>query len=282
MFTRKWLIVVIMLLISFWSYGQDNTSAYYDKTVKVALRDAGNKILLQAKDSTSLILPVKSLGDNRYELSFQNQLEIDPDNLVNIINSTLVAAKLSNHYIVEVIECSTKEVSYSYQIKRNKENSIVPCTGRKLPLDCYVIQILFMENSPALLTSKASVFLLIAIIFVLVFILFRKSKKGGINNTPENVITLGDYIFYFEQHLLKKGNAETTLTVKESELLKVFSQHPNQLIKRDRLLKEVWEDKGVFVGRSLDMFVSKLRKKFDNDTSIKIINVHGVGYRMEV
>ncbi|MBQ4822890.1 helix-turn-helix domain-containing protein [Aquimarina sp. MMG016] len=62
----------------------------------------------------------------------------------------------------------------------------------------------------------------------------------------------------------------------------IFSQNQNQIVKRDQLIKEVWEDNGVFVGRSLDAFISRIRKKFNNDRSINIVNVHGVGYKLEV
>ncbi len=72
------------------------------------------------------------------------------------------------------------------------------------------------------------------------------------------------------------------LTAKECELITIFSEKPNQIIKRDLLIKEVWEDNGVFVGRSLDTFISKIRKKFQNDDSINIVTVHGVGYKLEI
>ncbi|HNC32102.1 MAG TPA: winged helix-turn-helix domain-containing protein, partial [Cyclobacteriaceae bacterium] len=72
------------------------------------------------------------------------------------------------------------------------------------------------------------------------------------------------------------------LSRKETTLLKLFAENPNELLLRDRLLKEVWENEGVITGRSLDMFVSKLRKKLRHDPSVKLINVHGKGYRLEV
>lgn len=56
----------------------------------------------------------------------------------------------------------------------------------------------------------------------------------------------------------------------------------NTVVKRDELVKRVWEDQGVFVGRSLDTYISKLRKKLQEDDSIKITNIHGIGYKLEV
>ena len=75
---------------------------------------------------------------------------------------------------------------------------------------------------------------------------------------------------------------EINLSKKECELLAIFVVNPNQIIKRDELTKRVWEDHGVFVGRSLDTYISKLRKKLKDDKTIKFTNVHGVGYKLEV
>jgi DNA-binding response OmpR family regulator len=79
-----------------------------------------------------------------------------------------------------------------------------------------------------------------------------------------------------------KAAVEINLSKKECELLAIFVAHPNQIIKRDELTKKVWEDHGVFVGRSLDTYISKLRKKLQADKSIKLTNVHGVGYKLEL
>ena len=57
---------------------------------------------------------------------------------------------------------------------------------------------------------------------------------------------------------------------------------PNQIVTREELTKQVWEDNGVFVGRSLDTYISKLRKILKDDSTLKLTNVHGVGYKLEV
>ena len=79
-----------------------------------------------------------------------------------------------------------------------------------------------------------------------------------------------------------KQAVEISLSKKECELLEIFVANPNQIIKRDELEKRVWEDNGVFVGRSLDTYISKLRKKLKDDDTVKLINIHGVGYKLEV
>jgi len=72
------------------------------------------------------------------------------------------------------------------------------------------------------------------------------------------------------------------LTGTETRLLHIFALSPNQTIARTRLQKEIWEDEGIIVGRSLDMFISKLRKKLEFDPTIKITVIRGKGYKLEV
>ncbi|QHT66136.1 response regulator transcription factor [Rhodocytophaga rosea] len=72
------------------------------------------------------------------------------------------------------------------------------------------------------------------------------------------------------------------LTQKEARLLQIFAVRPNQLIARDIIQKAIWEDDGYFVGRSMDVFISRLRKMLKADVHLKIVNVHGTGYKLEV
>ena len=75
---------------------------------------------------------------------------------------------------------------------------------------------------------------------------------------------------------------QTELTYRETKLLKLFCSHQNKLLERDFITKVVWEDEGIIVGRSVDVFVSRLRKLLKDDPSVKIVNVHSVGYRFEI
>ncbi len=81
---------------------------------------------------------------------------------------------------------------------------------------------------------------------------------------------------------LNIDGTRTELTYREAKLLKLFCQHKNKLLERDFITKAVWEDEGIIVGRSIDVFVSRLRKLLKDTPSVKISNVHSVGYRFEV
>lgn len=93
--------------------------------------------------------------------------------------------------------------------------------------------------------------------------------------------SIGDYHFDYQNQLLNIDGKSSKLTNKEAKLLRILIQHKNQVIERDLIMKTIWEDEGYFVARSMDVFISKLRKYFAKDPRIKIANVHGVGYRLE-
>ena len=78
------------------------------------------------------------------------------------------------------------------------------------------------------------------------------------------------------------NNQNIVLTGTEARLLLIFAMTPNETITRSRLQKEIWEDEGIIVGRSLDMFISKLRKKLELDPNVKILVIRGKGYKLEI
>lgn len=251
------------------------------ETVKLALRDVGHRLLLNNQDSTSLVKPVIDLGNSKYQLSFENQLAISPDNLVTIIKQSFEKTQLPQHYLVEVMQCQDGEVAYSYQMNENVEKGIIPCSDRALHHGCYKIQIRF-NNLPKENTNSIIVIILTVLGVLSLLVFYKRRRKIRPNSEDQQYEAIGRFKFYPEQHKLIKEATEISLSNKECELLSLFIAKPNQIITRYELTKKVWEDNGVIVGRSLDTYISKLRKKMQDDTSIKLTNVHGVGYKLEV
>ncbi|MBN1820306.1 MAG: response regulator transcription factor [Prolixibacteraceae bacterium] len=101
------------------------------------------------------------------------------------------------------------------------------------------------------------------------------------NNAPVE-ISIGKYIFKPEELLLIFNNIPKSLTLKEAELISFFSGNPNKILGRSEILKRIWGSDDYFLGRSLDVFISRLRKYFKNDPDIKIVNVHGIGFRFNI
>jgi len=274
-----------MLLFSFWlKISPEEPNQLFPQRVKVALRAVGHQLLLAHGDSTSLVLPIKSLAENTYQLSFQKPLSLDPESLVTVMDSVFQKAELPKDYLVETLPCEAQEVAYSYQIINQVENNIVPCAGRVLPENCYTIHLTFNHLKTTSINKHFVFYALFLCGLVLLFLGFKKKQQVETSSATETSAfeTLGSFRFYPEQNKLVKQAEEISLSKKECELLEIFVANPNQVIKRDQLTKKVWEDYGVIVGRSLDTYISKLRKKLETDSSIKITNVHGVGYKLEL
>lgn len=276
-------LAALFLLGWFFSDSNKNNNEITE-SVKVALREVGHQLLLTNQDTTSLVLPIIELNSFKYQLSFQNKLSFEPSVLVTNVKNVFAKLELPSRYRVEVIQCSNNEVSYSYQMSIEKENTIIPCSGRFLPNDCYTIELKFTNTLTTFFTNQLLFGgLLMLLVIFLVDAKFSKrktvmqSKEKNTESTP-----LGSFLFYPEQNKLVKQALEISLSKKECELLAIFVGQPNQIITRNELTKKVWEDNGVFVGRSLDTYISKLRKKLKDDASIKLTNVHGVGYKLEL
>lgn len=253
--------------------------------VKVALRDVGHHLLLLNQDSVSLVNPVTNLDELKYQLSFEEQVVLNPETLVALVKNSFQKVNLPEHYLVEVVQCKDNEVAYSYKMNQNIEKGIIPCKGRQLKKDCYLINVRFTES----IVSKRSYsyawiicLFLFCIFGITLFFYIKRKPNVVVDENSENYTAIGKYKFYSEQNKLINGTKEISLSKKECELLTLFIEQPNQIIKREELTKKVWEDHGVFVSRSLDTYISKLRIKLNADESVKLINIHGVGYKLEI
>lgn len=98
----------------------------------------------------------------------------------------------------------------------------------------------------------------------------------------EHLLHFGNSRLDYPNLLLWVHASSRTLTQKEADLLRMLAQSPNQVLTRDHLLKTIWEDNGYFVARSMDVFISRLRKYLRSDERLRIVNIHGVGYKLEV
>lgn len=256
----------------------------FPEHTKVALRSVGHDLLLTNNDSMTVVLPIKANSKYKYQLSFENELSFLPNDLVAIVKDNFEKAELPVHYRTSVLQKSDGEVAYSYEMSANEENTIIPCSGRRLTSNNYIIEVFFKNNTAKdYLYKQGFLYMLLLVLFLFLFQLMnsKKAVPSKIKRAEGKYLEIGSFKFYPEQNKLVKAAQEIGLSKKECELLSIFIEKPNEIIKRDELIKRVWEDNGVFVGRSLDTFISKLRKKLSEDTSIKLTNLHGVGYKLE-
>ena len=105
------------------------------------------------------------------------------------------------------------------------------------------------------------------------------------NSKPVNAVEefeIGSFLFNSKLRILKKDDKETKLSPKEAALLKMLCEFKNDVMPREKALKEIWKDESYFTGRSMDVYIVKLRKFLASDSKIEINNLHGNGYSLQI
>lgn len=250
---------------------------------EMSLRKIGDALLSQSGDSKSRVLPIEKVSENEYQIRFENDLTFQPDSLVNTAQRLLANDPLTGDYIVNVLNSANAKVAYGFAISRNKKDDIVACRGRKQPTAPYTIDIKFKPTGTKLAKRE---YLLGGLPFLallgFIFLRTSKSRRSLPDDQFASKFNLGSILFDALHRQLIIENNTIDLTATETRLLLIFAVAPNELIARSRLQKEIWDDQGVIVGRSLDMFISKLRKKLEADANISIVVVRGKGYKLEI
>lgn len=105
-------------------------------------------------------------------------------------------------------------------------------------------------------------------------------RVRGKKNKESSVYMVGRFTFDTQKQTLTIGDKQVKLTTKESELLALLCAHANEILQRDFALKTIWVDDNYFNARSMDVYITKLRKHLKDDESVEIINIHGKGYKL--
>lgn len=265
------------------------------KRTEVAMRLMGHELLKCWGDSTSRILPIEQI-DRQYQVSFESEFGFDPDDIFTTINRVMMESRIAPDYLVEMVNGQTQEVVHSFVI-RNAYPDMIPCTGRSYPKSCYQLHLTILDSfnyqvqsnednlaggSPKLTTnnrfSTLARFLLPLLGFLgLVGFFIKRNKRGALD---PNLILIGASTFDTKNRLLLTKDQQLELSNKEAELLTLLHTELNKPLEREVILQKVWGDEGAYIGRTLDVFISKLRKKFEADESVKIVNIRGVGYKL--
>ena len=285
-------LISVSCLLTFLCFSITNSysqTSFDEKHIEVSLRMVGHRVLLNAADSSSRVLPIEK-NLNQYRIKFGSELMIDPDVLFSTVNEVMEESEIETGYILEVEECGSKEIVYSFKVSKLEQEDIVPCQSRDLPKSCYNLLFTFAEigpvtdlNSPGETadSKKQPSMLAFLPLFVtailLVFIFWRRKFKPS---KPSNIVKLGKFKFDKKNSMLTLEEQNIELSHKEAELLLVLHENLNDTVERDVILNKVWGSEGDYIGRTLDVFISKLRKKLDADPAIKILNVRGIGYKL--
>lgn len=110
----------------------------------------------------------------------------------------------------------------------------------------------------------------------------RRTNKIRSSESEEVNFKIGKYQFNSEKQILQHDGIEQKLTTKESQLLRLLCVHQNDVLDRTFALKSIWQDDNYFNGRSMDVYIAKLRKYLKDDSKVEIINIHGKGFKLLV
>ncbi len=283
---RWWQTFVVFLMLSFTGAGLTYANAEQPDAQKInlALRRTADKLLRASGDYTSRIPAVEHTSANVWRIQIRQTLAYDT--LPAILQSSLDQYGIPQSYEVAVRRCEDDVIDLGYHQKDFAQDSTVPCLGREEPDGCHYIEITF--TGPAVTKAASSwKYILIATIFLAAIVLgwwfFRKPSTPQTDQASDgDWISFGQSRLHLTSQILECEGIRHQLTYREAKLLRLFAAHPGQLLEREQIMQQVWADEGVQVGRSVDMFVSRLRKKLKADATVGIVAVHGVGYKLEI
>ncbi len=203
---------------------------------------------LQAKGYTTDLMPD---GDAGYKAFMKNKYDI--------CVLDVMMPKKDGFTLAQEIRQVNAEIPILFLTAKTLKEDILE--GFKIGADDYMTKPFSMEE------------LLLRIEAILRRVKGKKSKEGV-------VYKMGRFTFDTQKQLLIMGDTVTKLTTKESELLSLLCAHANDILERNHALKTIWIDDNYFNARSMDVYITKLRKHLKADPSIEIINIHGKGYKI--
>lgn len=136
----SFIFVSILLFVS----GSNAQDKHSESLIEVSLRMIGHQVLVESGDITSRVLPIIK-EDDRYRIQFESEFEFNPEELVSTIDRVVRETKMATIYIVEVEQCDTRELVYSFKIDNSFRSDIIPCKTRTQPKSCYSLLFTLLE-----------------------------------------------------------------------------------------------------------------------------------------
>jgi DNA-binding winged helix-turn-helix (wHTH) protein len=267
-----------ILYFNAWYTGAD-TQPDADKT-NLALRQTAHQLYKMSEDHYSTIPPVQKKAPNRYQLKLNRPL--DYDYLPYLLDEAFTDFKINHDYTVAIRSCSSDDILLGYNLSAFK-NKEISCVGRELSIDCHILEVAF--EMPDRSMSNIYLSLITGSFLISLFLALIALRSQPISNaetiSAKGNIQIGHFNFIPDKLSLEIDQQYKTLTFREAKLLRYLATHANEILKREDIQQHVWQEEGVIVGRSLDVFISRLRKALKPDPNVVIKNIHGIGYRLE-
>lgn len=223
------------------------------------------KILYTEDDETLGFLTKDNLEQNNYDVTHccNGKLGLEAFNKGNfdICILDIMMPKIDGFELATEIRKLNSDIPIIFlSAKTLKEDRI---KGLRLGADDYLIKPFSIEE----LLLKIEIFL-------------KRSQKN--DSIDKSIYKIGKYHFDTKNFILFNDSEKIGLTQREAELLKLFLDNKNSVLKREQILTSLWGDDDYFMGRSLDVFISRLRKILANEQGISIENLHGIGFRFTI
>ncbi len=284
---RRRIWVFLVFFVSLPALGLSNSPRFAEQ-VNLALRRTAHQLLIGNGDTLSGIPPVEQSDSTVFLIRVDSLF--DYDKLPPLLQESLTIYGINQAYEVAIVNCNDGQIQLGYSYLDLSGKTGVPCRGRQQQAGCYLLKVSFLPSQTEHTTGEKWWFVFTGCLLAgLGLIVWRKSatvaaprEENYLMDKSSQSLKFGKTALDVSQLLLYTGDQVHNLTYREAKLLNLFATHQNEILDRDFILASVWEDEGVTVGRSIDVFVSRLRKLLRPDTSIKIAAVHGIGYRMEI
>jgi DNA-binding response OmpR family regulator len=115
-----------------------------------------------------------------------------------------------------------------------------------------------------------------------IYSLLKRIKPSLVGDDMPEMLKFGKFVFDYPNRMLCSPNDKVNLTKKEAEVLRMLAANVNNVVKREKVLTDVWGENDYFMGRSMDVYIARLRKKLKEDRNVSIVNVHRMGFKLEV
>lgn len=270
-------------LITLFAIANDALAADDNVSINLAIRKACDLLLRSEGDSISKISPISQNG-NEFDVKINGKFNYDK--LPFYLNQSFQTIGLDKTYNVSIKDCANDLILVGFN-SQDATDGEVACQGRLMETStCHRVILSFTELSTK---KKFNLLYILAPLALMAFVWSKLGKHAVIVTDPNDSISanqnkqsIGNSIIDMTRLSIMCDGKTESMTHLEAQLLSFLYENIGNVVDRDTIMTRVWNDDNPKLSRSLDVFISRLRKKLAHDTSIQISAIHGIGYKLDV